>query len=73
MNLWGLATLGPHVGMDAFLARAGTSAWFDGAHATGNVVFALAIGPPLVRLLTRYRDRVETTIDWESAPLPDAG
>lgn len=71
MNLWGLATFGPHVGMDAFLARAGTSAWFDGAHAIGNVVFALAIGPPLVRLLTRYRDRVETTIDWESAPLPD--
>ena len=72
MNLWELATFGPQVGADAFLAKAATSVWFDAAHAIGNVVFALAIGPPLIRLLTRYRDRIETTIDWESAPRPGA-
>ncbi len=71
MDLWGLATFGPHVDLDTFLATAGTGVWFDAAHAIGNVVFALTIGPPLVRLLTRYRDRVETTIDWESVPLPE--
>ena len=72
MNLWELATFGPQVGFDAFLAKAATSVWFDAAHAIGNVMFALTIGPPLVRLLTRYRDRIETTIDWGSAPHPDA-
>lgn len=70
MNLWQLATFGPQVDVDAFLVNAGTSLWFDAAHAIGNVVFALAIGPALVRLLTRYRNRVVTVIDWDSAP-PD--
>ena len=71
MNLWELATFGPQVGLDAFLAKAATSAWFDAAHAIGNVVFALTIGPPLVRLLSRYRNRIATTIDWGSAPQPE--
>lgn len=71
MNLWELATFGPQVGVDAFLAKAATSVWFDAAHAVGNVVFALTIGPPLVRLLRRYRNRIETTIDWGSAPQPE--
>lgn len=70
MNLWELATFGPQLGMDAFLAKAATSVWFDAAHAIGNVVFALTIGPPLVRLLSRYRNRIETTIDWDSSPEP---
>jgi energy-coupling factor transport system substrate-specific component len=71
MNLWELATFGPQVGVDAFVAKATTSLWFDAAHAIGNIVFALAIGRALVRLLSRYRDRIETTIDWGSAPQPD--
>jgi energy-coupling factor transport system substrate-specific component len=70
MNLWELATFGPEVDVDTWLARAGTSAWFDAAHAVGNIVFALTVGPPLVRLLTRYRNRIDVTIDWDRAPLP---
>jgi energy-coupling factor transport system substrate-specific component len=39
---------------------------FDVAHAVANVLFFLAFGPVLVRLLERYRARL--TIDWQ--PLP---
>ena len=65
MNLWELATLGPEVSVDAFLLKASTSVWFEAAHAIGNVVFALAAGAALVRLLTRYADRITTTIVWD--------
>ncbi len=64
MNLWDMAVLGPAFNWSTFAARAGTSLWFDAAHAVGNVVFALAIGGGLVRLLTRYRDRITTQIIW---------
>jgi len=42
------------------VALSSTSIWFEVAHAVGNAVFALTIGPPLVRMLTRYSDRIET-------------
>jgi energy-coupling factor transport system substrate-specific component len=71
MTLWELATFGPQVNRAAFTAKVGTGVWFDAAHAVGNVVFALTIGPALIRLLMRYRDRIETTIDWDSAPRPE--
>lgn len=70
MNLWDLAVLGPAVNWAAFSAKAATSAWFDVAHAAGNVVFALAIGRSLTRLLLRYRDRTTTRIIWENPPAP---
>jgi len=71
MTLWDLAVLGPAVNWAAFTARAGTALWFDVAHAVGNVVFALVIGAPLVRLLLRYRDRITTRIIWEETPAPE--
>jgi hypothetical protein len=37
---------------------------FDVAHATGNFVLALAIGPELRRLLERYARRLKTEIVW---------
>jgi energy-coupling factor transport system substrate-specific component len=44
---------------------------FDIAHAVGNVVFFLAFGPAFVRVLQRYRARLE--VRWISAlPTPDA-
>jgi energy-coupling factor transport system substrate-specific component len=39
---------------------------FDTAHAVGNVVFFLAFGPALVRVLLRYRARLE--VRWTAAP-----
>lgn len=62
MNLWFLATFGPDVSWAAFLAACVASAWFDVAHALGNVVFALVIGPALFRLLSRYAARVKVTV-----------
>jgi energy-coupling factor transport system substrate-specific component len=38
--------------------------WFDVAHATGNVVLALAAGPELRRLLARYGRRLRTEVAW---------
>ena len=38
--------------------------WFDAAHAVGNVVIALAIGPELRRLLERYARRLRTEVVW---------
>jgi energy-coupling factor transport system substrate-specific component len=39
---------------------------FDTAHAIGNVAFFLAFGPALVRVLRRYRARLE--VRWVAAP-----
>jgi energy-coupling factor transport system substrate-specific component len=49
-----------------YLARAGTSLPFNVAHAVGNVVFALAFGPALLRALARFRQRLE--VRWRRAP-----
>jgi energy-coupling factor transport system substrate-specific component len=55
---------------DHSLAKLGayfaTSLPFDLAHAAGNVVFALAFGPALIRALQRFRSRMEVT--WIAAP-----
>lgn len=41
---------------------------FDIAHAVGNVVFFLAFGPAFVRVLQRYRSRLD--VRWTTAPAP---
>jgi energy-coupling factor transport system substrate-specific component len=46
-----------------YLALSATSAWFNGAHAVGNLVFCLAFGPAFVRALLRFRERF--TVRWE--------
>jgi energy-coupling factor transport system substrate-specific component len=55
---------------DHTLAKLGayfaTSLPFDLAHAFGNVVFALAFGPALIRALQRFRSRMEVT--WLATP-----
>ncbi|MGB1802878.1 MAG: ECF transporter S component [Miltoncostaeaceae bacterium] len=71
MNLWFLATFGPEVSWAAFIAACVASAWFDVAHAVGNVIFALVIGPALYRLLSRYAARVR--VQHASAPGAPAG
>jgi len=47
---------------------AGQALPFDLAHAAGNLLFALAFGPTLVRMLARFRARLE--IIW--LPMPGA-
>jgi energy-coupling factor transport system substrate-specific component len=71
MNLWQLAVYGPEVSWRALVLSSGRSVWFDTAHAVGNVVFSLAIGAALWRLLTRYSARIRTEIVWDE-PAPRA-
>ncbi|MDX6696949.1 MAG: energy-coupling factor transport system substrate-specific component [Solirubrobacteraceae bacterium] len=50
----------------AYGTIAATAVPFDVAHAVGNVLFALAFGPALLRALERYRARLDFT--WRPAP-----
>ncbi len=60
-------TLAAHQDLDSYLALAATSLPYNLAHAIGNVVFCLLIGPVFIRALRRYRRRLE--VSW---PAPAA-
>jgi energy-coupling factor transport system substrate-specific component len=53
----------PHT-LAAFLGLVARGIWFDVAHATGNVVFALVAGAELRRVLERYVRRLRTEVVW---------
>ena len=53
---------------DTYIAIAGTSLPYNVAHAVGNVVFCLLLGPAFLRALARYRRRLE--VRWERSPAP---
>jgi energy-coupling factor transport system substrate-specific component len=63
LNLWHWYGFFPHTeaALGAVLA-AGFA--FDVAHATGNLLLALAIGPELRRVLDRYARRLRTEVVW---------
>jgi energy-coupling factor transport system substrate-specific component len=63
-------TLAARQDLDTYVAVAGTSLPYNIAHAVGNVVFCLLIGPAFLRALARYRRRLE--VRWERAPSPVA-
>jgi energy-coupling factor transport system substrate-specific component len=52
-------TLAPEQSLGAYLVVAGRSLPFNAAHVVASVAFCLAIGPPLVGALSRYRRRLE--------------
>ena len=52
--------------LDRYLAISARGLPFNIAHATGNFVLALAAGPAMVRMLTRYRRRFEFA--WKRGP-----
>ena len=54
--------------LDTYIAMAGTSLPYNVAHAVGNVVFCLLLGPAFLRALARYRRRLE--VRWERSPAP---
>jgi energy-coupling factor transport system substrate-specific component len=58
MDLYQL-TLAAHQDLDSYLAISATSLPYNLAHAIGNVVFCLLIGPVFIRALRRYRRRLE--------------
>jgi energy-coupling factor transport system substrate-specific component len=71
MNVWLLATFGPEVSWASFVLVSGRSVPFDIAHGVGNLLFALAVGPALLRLLGRYAVRIRTeVVTGPPAPAP---
>ncbi|HVA30519.1 MAG TPA: DUF6580 family putative transport protein [Gaiellaceae bacterium] len=63
LDVWNWYGFYPHT-WGSFLARQAAGLPFDTAHATGNLVLALAAGPELRRLLERYGRRLRTEIVW---------
>ena len=63
LDLWNWYAFYPHTWRRSSRARrAGFP--FDVAHASGNLVLALAAGPELRRLLERYGRRLKTEVVW---------
>jgi energy-coupling factor transport system substrate-specific component len=58
-------TLAARQDLPSYLAIAGSSLPYNLAHAAGNVVFCLLIGPVFIRSLRRYRRRFE--VRWAPA------
>ena len=63
-------TLAARQDMGTYVAVSGTSLPYNAAHAIGNVVFCLLIGPAFIRALTRYRKRFE--VRWRTPALAGA-
>ncbi|MFN2615614.1 MAG: DUF6580 family putative transport protein [Thermoleophilaceae bacterium] len=58
-------TLAARQDLASYVAVSGSSLPYNLAHAIGNVVFSLLLGPPFVRALRRYRRRFQ--VRWEPA------
>ena len=54
-----MVSYGGEQSLDRYLAISARGVPFNVAHAGGNVVLALAAGPALVRMISRYRERFE--------------
>ncbi len=63
LDLSVMVTYGGEQSLDRYLALSARGVPFNIAHAAGNVVFALIAGPALVRMLLRFRSRMEVT--WQ--------
>ena len=67
MDLFTLIAFTATPSADGYVAIAGISLPFNVAHAIGNAALALAFGPAFVRVLERFRRRLD--VRWESAPV----
>jgi energy-coupling factor transport system substrate-specific component len=63
MDVWEWYSFYPHT-WAALTVQLGRGFWFDAAHAIGNIVMALVVGPELRRLLERYGKRLHAEIVW---------
>jgi energy-coupling factor transport system substrate-specific component len=59
LNFSLMATYGGELSWQRFWILEGRAVPFEVAHAVGNVAFALAAGPAMVRMLIRFRERFE--------------
>jgi Squalene-hopene cyclase C-terminal domain/Prenyltransferase and squalene oxidase repeat len=70
LDLSVMVTYGGEQSLDRYLALSARGIPFNLAHAAGNVAFALIAGPALVRMLLRFRSRIE--VDWRQPAAPPA-
>jgi prenyltransferase/squalene oxidase-like repeat protein len=61
-----MVTYGGEQSLDRYLTLSGRGVPFNVAHAAGNFAIAFAAGPALVRMISRYRTRLEFT--WRPSP-----
>jgi Prenyltransferase and squalene oxidase repeat len=66
MNFSLMATYGGDLSWKHFWVLEGRAIPFEVAHVVGNIVFALAAGPAMVRMLVRFRERFE----WRRGSAP---
>lgn len=59
MNFQTMVSFGGEMSLDRYLALEVRAIPFDLAHITGNVIFALAVGPAMIAALRRFRERFE--------------
>jgi energy-coupling factor transport system substrate-specific component len=59
LDLSVMVTYGGEQSLERYLALSARGVPFNIAHAVGNAAFALAAGPAFVRILTRFRTRLE--------------
>jgi uncharacterized membrane protein len=71
LDLSVMVTYGGEQSLDRYLAISARGVPFNVAHAVGNIALALAAGPALVRMISRYRSRFEFT--WRQARAPSGG
>ena len=69
LDVWEWYAFFPHT-QAAFVLQMSRGFPFDMAHAIGNVLLALAIGPELRRVLERYERRTRVEIAWAPEPKP---
>jgi energy-coupling factor transport system substrate-specific component len=63
MDVWEWYSFYPHT-WQAFTVQMSRGFPFSMAHAIGNVIIALAIGPELRRVIERYERRAQTEVVW---------
>jgi Prenyltransferase and squalene oxidase repeat len=78
LNFSLIATYGGELSWQRFWILEGRAVPFEVAHALGNIVFALAAGPAMIRMLIRFRERFEwrraaATVPIDGAAGPPGG
>ncbi|WP_338833006.1 hypothetical protein MHLNE_18580 [Moorella humiferrea] len=62
MNLWTWTGFVHPLTWQSFVATYAASLWFDTFHAAGNAAFYLLFGPSFVKILRRFRRKLEVTL-----------
>ena len=73
LDLSVMVTYGGEQSLDRYLALSARGIPFNVAHAAGNIALALAAGPALVRMISRYREPVRVHLARSAAAARAAG